>query len=72
MPKSSHLPSRAPADAPGAGGGPSSTETAQYIEEMAGELADLARRSNLDLLAYLLDMAKLEARKNSGRLTARR
>jgi hypothetical protein len=39
---------------------------------MAGELADLARRSNLDLLAYLLDMAKLEARKNSGRLTARR
>lgn len=72
MPKSSHLPSRAPADAPDTGGGPSTTETAQYIEEMAGELADLARRSKLDLLAYLLDMAKLEARKNSGRLTAQR
>ncbi|MBZ6076867.1 hypothetical protein [Microvirga puerhi] len=36
-------------------------ETAQYIAEFTAELSFLARRSNLDLLAYLLDMARLEA-----------
>jgi hypothetical protein len=28
---------------------------------MAGELASIARSSNLDLLAYFLDMARVEA-----------
>jgi hypothetical protein len=36
-------------------------ETAQYIAEFTAELSFLARRSNLELLAYLLDMARLEA-----------
>ena len=39
----------------------SDTETAQYIAEFTAELAYLARQTKLDLLAYLLDMARLEA-----------
>ncbi|WP_243368320.1 hypothetical protein [Microvirga solisilvae] len=41
--------------------GMSKTETAQYIAEFTAELSYLARQNKLDLLAYLLDMAKLEA-----------
>jgi len=47
--------------APGPFGGMSDTETAQYIAEFTAELAYLARQTKLDLLAYLLDMARLEA-----------
>ncbi len=36
-------------------------ETAQYVAEFSAELSYLAREANLDLLAYLLDMARLEA-----------
>ena len=36
-------------------------ETAQYVAEFTAELSYLARQANLDLLAYLLDMARLEA-----------
>ena len=36
-------------------------ETAQFIAEFTAELAYLARQSKLDLLTYLLDMARLEA-----------
>jgi hypothetical protein len=36
-------------------------ETAQYIADFTSELAQLARRSRMDLLASLLDMARLEA-----------
>lgn len=43
------------------GKGMSKAETAQYIAEFAAELSYLAREARLDLLAYLLDMAKLEA-----------
>ncbi|MGO4571045.1 hypothetical protein [Microvirga sp. 2TAF3] len=39
----------------------SSAETAQYIAEFAAELSFMARKSKLDLLAYLLDMARMEA-----------
>jgi hypothetical protein len=39
----------------------SAAETAQYIAEFTAELSYLARRTKLDLLAYLLDMARLEA-----------
>ena len=39
----------------------SSEETAKYIAEFATELSFLARQTRLDLLAYLLDMARLEA-----------
>lgn len=39
----------------------SATETARYISEFSAELSYLAREAKLDLLAYLLDMARLEA-----------
>ncbi|EIM29551.1 hypothetical protein [Microvirga lotononidis] len=39
----------------------STRETAQYISEFSAELSYLARETKLDLLAYLLDMARLEA-----------
>jgi len=35
--------------------------TAHYISSVADELAQLARRHDLEVLAYLLAMAKLEA-----------
>ncbi|PVE23148.1 hypothetical protein DC522_17490 [Microvirga sp. KLBC 81] len=41
--------------------GMSATETARYIAEFTAELSYLARQTRLDLLAYLLDMARLEA-----------
>lgn len=41
--------------------GMSATETAQYIAEFTAELSYLARQTRLELLAYLLDMARLEA-----------
>jgi hypothetical protein len=46
-------------DRPGRGMSPA--ETAQYVAEFSAELSYLARNANLDLLAYLLDMARLEA-----------
>ena len=36
-------------------------ESAKYIAQMSAELAGIARASNLDLLAYFLDMARVEA-----------
>lgn len=37
------------------------TATAKYVAELSAELANLARRHGLDALAYILDMARLEA-----------
>jgi hypothetical protein len=34
---------------------------ASYIADLAGSLAQIARRHRLNTLSYLLDMAKLEA-----------
>jgi hypothetical protein len=48
-------------DSARAGDGMSPMETAQYVAEFSAELSYLARKANLDLLAYLLDMARLEA-----------
>lgn len=43
-------------------GDPSAIDsTAVYVAHMTDELAKLARRAGLDLLGYLLDMARLEA-----------
>lgn len=42
-------------------------QSAEYIADLAAELAKIARRSRLDVLAYLLDIANLEARTISGR-----
>ncbi len=36
-------------------------EAAAYIEQTAGALGDLARRSGMDFLVYLLEMVRLEA-----------
>ena len=36
-------------------------ETARYVAEFTAELTYLAQGAQLDLLAYLLDMARLEA-----------
>ena len=38
-----------------------SSEAADYIASLADELAQLAKSHNLDALAYILDMARLEA-----------
>jgi hypothetical protein len=41
--------------------GMSAADAARYVAEFSAELSYLAREANLDLLAYLLDMARLEA-----------
>jgi len=41
--------------------GPEPPSAAQYIGAVANELAQLAKSHNFDTLAYLLDMAGLEA-----------
>lgn len=45
-------------------------QSAEYIADLTGELAKLARRSRLELLAYLLDIACLEAQNVAGRESA--
>lgn len=35
--------------------------TAAYVSAMTAEMAALARRDRLDMLAYLLDMVRMEA-----------
>lgn len=49
-------------DVPFSQGGPAAQEVAAYVESLAAELARLARSHNLTTLAYLLDMARMEAR----------
>jgi len=39
----------------------SAHETARYIADLSQEMADLARNSGLDVMAYLLEMVRLEA-----------
>jgi hypothetical protein len=36
-------------------------EAARYISQMTGEMVLLARSARLDLLAYFLEMARIEA-----------
>lgn len=43
-------------------------QSAEYIADLTSELAKLARQSRLDVLAYLLDIASLEAKTSAGRL----
>ena len=40
---------------------PRPEEIASYIAQLSGEMASLARGARLDLLAYFLEMARLEA-----------
>ena len=44
-----------------------SEDVAAYLAQMSDEMGRLARSAGLDLLAYFLDMARLEARARSGR-----
>ena len=46
-------------------------ESAQYIAQMSAELAVMARNVNLDLLAYFLDMARMEATSSMRKLEGR-
>ena len=41
-------------------------EAAAYIAALSGELIGIARQNGLDTLAYLLDMARLEATNAAG------
>jgi hypothetical protein len=60
-PTTSAAPGR-PRPVPGLSAGQSSPgEVARYIAEFSAELSFLAREAELELLAYLLDMARLEA-----------
>ena len=45
-----------------------SEEVAIYVSQMAGEMAAMARTARLDLLAYFLEMARIEANANSGKI----
>lgn len=58
---SDSAPEASPETPPGSLASPSRDHAADYIAEMTGELAALARRSDLELLAYLLDMCRSEA-----------
>ena len=44
------------------------SRTAQYIEDMTSELSVMARRCDLPVLSYLLDLAKIEAGVSAHRL----
>jgi hypothetical protein len=56
-----------------AGGGPiDRAAAASYVAELATELANLARQHGLDALAYILDMAKLEAENATRHVNRRR
>ena len=46
--------------------------TADYIAELSGELANLARQNGLDALGYILDMARLEAENATRHVSGRR
>jgi hypothetical protein len=41
--------------------GPDPRKAAAYVAALAADLRDLAHRSDLPILSYLLDMARLEA-----------
>jgi hypothetical protein len=45
---------------------------ADYVAELSTELANLARQHGLDALAYILDMARLEAENANRHVNGRR
>ncbi len=47
-------------------------DAADYIAQMAAELARIARTAKLDPLAYFLEMARIEAKTCLRRLEGRR
>jgi hypothetical protein len=62
MAKGSRTPPKSsPETDPENSGSMTADEAAAYIFQVTGELAAIARRAQLEHLAYLLEMAKLEA-----------
>ncbi|WP_210485551.1 hypothetical protein [Microvirga antarctica] len=60
--RASHDPQAVEANEGSAVRGPTGPmETARFVADFTLELSGMARQSRLDLLAYLLDMARLEA-----------
>lgn len=45
-----------------------SEQVALYVSQMVGEMAAMARSARLDLLAYFLEMARIEASARSGKV----
>jgi hypothetical protein len=54
--QSDRVPRTTTADAP-----QTVEEVSRYVGQMCGEMASLARTSRLDVLAYFLEMARIEA-----------
>jgi hypothetical protein len=52
--------------------GPESTETARYIADLTAELVKIARGSGYDVIAYLLELARLEAEETAQKMAAKR
>jgi hypothetical protein len=48
----------------------SSADVARYVSHMTSELAAMSRAAQFDLLAYFLDMARIEANIQAQRFTA--
>jgi hypothetical protein len=48
-------------------GHPSAQEAARYIADVTGGIALIARKAGLEVLAYILDMARLEAEETAER-----
>jgi hypothetical protein len=46
-------------------------EAAEYIADLTGTLADMARKHGLDALSFILNMAKLEAQNATRHLEGR-
>lgn len=68
MPQAPSRPSNSPAAVDAIAGADEAVEpqeAARYIAAFTGELSSLAKRTGLDLLGYLLDMARLEADKQA-------
>ena len=62
MAKATRVPPKpSPEAEPEASGSTSADDVAAHIFQMAGELAAMARQAGLGHLAYVLEMAKLEA-----------
>ncbi len=54
-------PKRTAVGSLGGGGGPGRADAVDYIAAMTNDLRRLARRNGFETLAFLLDMAQLEA-----------
>jgi hypothetical protein len=69
--KAAGVDSRGEAGSSPARGTAGPVDTALYIADLSGELAQMARQAKLDLVAYLLDLTRLEAARTGQRLKAK-